>query len=577
MVTALSPAQLRELFTSVIKLNVENKINTHNSWQLQFIDHIDDMIGNALQNDCVEAGSSNFQAASCALDASVNIYSSRVDAIHSDARNVLAQLLRHESGSTRRVEEDYIIPRRRYGRIGANTIASNESLICMDTKQQLRRVHDSDYMLGECSSSAKNLMLNRLSVGNCGELILDGSKYHCGHLWFANESPEADCSVTAQREEESFGDFGGNADFFDPPEAAGDILDEQSSSNNDDDEIPRIVNSSFHRPLAKRSPTARYHITFDKKCIATVDAARPTMNKRISDGGAADDCAFIDFSTTACLSSHEFDQLFAQADTPGENKIANKTLKSWKQNRRLLPDEVHYDVDSLLRPFNLRSIALKRIDTDATDRGLYRPVYTTVDNFQEGGEDRTNHFLSAATTKRKKKEKHAWPIHEAEDFAWDGGAVTFGDDGRFSFDFNPMHSEVVEQQTVTAITLSNPRHSSSIIAELQSGMRLLPSPILVQSMILQSQTAAYSKNVDVKTLKERLFKSLNNFAEGKPDSILFSHAVSQCSAESGGNHTEQASIPYYFICTLQLCNDHGYELEGQLDLGDVTIRIKPPT
>jgi condensin complex subunit 2 len=47
-----------------------------------------------LENQDVSGDNPNFQAASCALDASVKIYSCRVDSVHTDAFKVLGGLTR---------------------------------------------------------------------------------------------------------------------------------------------------------------------------------------------------------------------------------------------------------------------------------------------------------------------------------------------------------------------------------------------------------------------------------------------------------------------------------------------------
>lgn len=62
------------------------KINQKNSWSLNLIDYISDVLD-------VETGEvTNFQVASCTLDASVKIYSYRVDSIHSEVCGHFARL-----------------------------------------------------------------------------------------------------------------------------------------------------------------------------------------------------------------------------------------------------------------------------------------------------------------------------------------------------------------------------------------------------------------------------------------------------------------------------------------------------
>ena len=62
-----------------MKLSAENKINTKNAFHLQLIDYMSEMMRNKKTSEM-----DNFQAASCALDASAKIYAYRVDSVHSD-------------------------------------------------------------------------------------------------------------------------------------------------------------------------------------------------------------------------------------------------------------------------------------------------------------------------------------------------------------------------------------------------------------------------------------------------------------------------------------------------------------
>ena len=74
-----SAAQLAEHYSNCMKLSAENKINTKNAFHLQLIDYMSEMMRNKKASEM-----DNFQAASCALDASAKIYAYRVDSVHSD-------------------------------------------------------------------------------------------------------------------------------------------------------------------------------------------------------------------------------------------------------------------------------------------------------------------------------------------------------------------------------------------------------------------------------------------------------------------------------------------------------------
>ncbi|XP_022759050.1 condensin complex subunit 2-like isoform X2 [Durio zibethinus] len=86
----LAKDQILELFQNCIKLASENKINQKNTWELNLIDHLREIIKVEEEND-VET---NFQKASCTLEAGVKIYSMRVDSVHSEAYKVLGGINR---------------------------------------------------------------------------------------------------------------------------------------------------------------------------------------------------------------------------------------------------------------------------------------------------------------------------------------------------------------------------------------------------------------------------------------------------------------------------------------------------
>ena len=121
--------KLGEMYRQAIRLNAENKINVGNSWGLNLIDNIDKFLGDEEVdgNDVIMASSQktqnasngttdsnandnsetgikrvNFTRASCTLDASVKIYSYRVDDVHLTSYKVLANLNRTDNGKEKR-------------------------------------------------------------------------------------------------------------------------------------------------------------------------------------------------------------------------------------------------------------------------------------------------------------------------------------------------------------------------------------------------------------------------------------------------------------------------------------------
>ncbi|KAJ3695667.1 hypothetical protein LUZ60_001044 [Juncus effusus] len=82
--------QIMDLFQNCIRLASENKINQKNTWELGLIDHLSEIVKVETEQD----NETNFQKASCTLEAGVKIYSLRVDSTHSEAFKVLGGINR---------------------------------------------------------------------------------------------------------------------------------------------------------------------------------------------------------------------------------------------------------------------------------------------------------------------------------------------------------------------------------------------------------------------------------------------------------------------------------------------------
>ncbi|KAG0459735.1 hypothetical protein HPP92_022863 [Vanilla planifolia] len=90
-VDLLDHEQIMDLLNNCLKLASENKINQKNTWELNLIDHLSEIIQVKTEEDDAET---NFQKASCTLEAGVKIYSLRVDSLHSEAYKVLGGINR---------------------------------------------------------------------------------------------------------------------------------------------------------------------------------------------------------------------------------------------------------------------------------------------------------------------------------------------------------------------------------------------------------------------------------------------------------------------------------------------------
>ncbi|PHU12170.1 Condensin complex subunit 2 [Capsicum chinense] len=177
----LDKQQILELFQNCIKLASENKINQKNTWELGLIDHLCEIVKVEQEND----SETNFQKASCTLEAGVKIYSMRVDSVHSEAYKVLGGINRvgnanepdpvvedanaengQEEGHTRKEQERKLSP--------LSTLESSFDSLNVKKFDAAFAVdplyHQTSAQFDE--GGAKGLLLNNLGIyGNCRVLF----------------------------------------------------------------------------------------------------------------------------------------------------------------------------------------------------------------------------------------------------------------------------------------------------------------------------------------------------------------------------------------------------------------------
>ncbi|XP_024542601.1 condensin complex subunit 2-like [Selaginella moellendorffii] len=172
----LTPDQVLELLNNCIKLAAENKINQQNTWDLKLIDYLPHIV----KADNNEDTQTNFQKASCTLEASAKIYSCRVDSVHTETYKVLGGLHRSakekndtpeacENGGTEQQHEHH-----KRKDCHKQTLESYESLNVkhFDAAMNVDPLfHQTSAQFDE--GGAKGLLLNTLSVYRGCEILFD--------------------------------------------------------------------------------------------------------------------------------------------------------------------------------------------------------------------------------------------------------------------------------------------------------------------------------------------------------------------------------------------------------------------
>ncbi|XP_057862011.2 condensin complex subunit 2 isoform X2 [Cryptomeria japonica] len=174
----LAKDQILDLFQNCIKLASENKINQRNTWELDLIDHLSDII--KVEDEDTET---NFQKASCSLEAGVKIYSLRVDSVHSEAYKVLGGINRTGAGDAGDGEGETEVSDQQEGDTKESAKSSDPSTTLESSFDALNMkkfdvaftvdplYHQTSAQFDE--GGAKGLLLNTLSVYNDCRIVFD--------------------------------------------------------------------------------------------------------------------------------------------------------------------------------------------------------------------------------------------------------------------------------------------------------------------------------------------------------------------------------------------------------------------
>ncbi|KAJ3214615.1 hypothetical protein HK099_006783 [Clydaea vesicula] len=162
---------IKRLFEECIKKSTENKINSANCFDMGLIDYFAGI-------DVLKDGSSiNFQKASCTLDGCIKIYSLRVDSVDSEAKKLLSGLASNYDGEDQEnLENDEGKPKKPR-KTNTATLEKDPNLLNL---KKFDLEFDVDPLFKKTSADfdeggAKGLLLNNLSIGNKGKIIFDAS------------------------------------------------------------------------------------------------------------------------------------------------------------------------------------------------------------------------------------------------------------------------------------------------------------------------------------------------------------------------------------------------------------------
>jgi condensin complex subunit 2 len=223
--------------------------------------------------------------------------------------------------------------------------------------------------------------------------------------------------------------------------------------------------------------------------------------------------------------SFDFDEsAFESSSSLSSNCMASSTITKQNSTSNMLPVDVHYSMDNLMKPFG---IPLK---TDTHAARITNVEKTQVSSAAGYGDD-------------------------DDDEGFGGFGDDFGGDERI-----PILGDTT---TSTMEMKQDPREVLLDLTNIDT-MKLIEAPKKAEKMKIGY--AKTSSKIDVKILKDDIFSEINT----KQNSYKFTSVINSV-RKSESKTPSDVSIPYCFICLLHLANENGLEISGKEDLSDLSI------
>ncbi|GFY99154.1 hypothetical protein Acr_13g0005550 [Actinidia rufa] len=593
----LDKQQILELFQNCIKLASENKINQKNTWDLGLIDHLCDII-KVEEEDDVET---NFQKASCTLEAGVKIYSMRVDSVHSEAYKVLGGINRvgqeneldnvgedanensgQQEGNSKKEQERKVSP--------LSTLESSFEALNVKKFDVAFAVdplyHQTSAQFDE--GGAKGLLLNNLGVygtcrvffdslevpGKCLSSINHQDKLDTIDISFAKEYIERMVLNMHKKDEISptlsdiVDQFNKNSrrpsdTFSSGQKPAEQVYEDCNNSNNaelDGDAFDNCGSWAFdHDDQASvvgddsyaGDPILPSHHQENEQ----FDFHEPDVDSGFEkvDGYLFLSLGFTSKQNAWAGPDHwKYRKVKGSQDAPAENGSPLTTKKP--RNKKLAEVDVDFSKaledemsDIFAPPKNPKSLLLPANRAPCSN--------TLPEDCHYQPEDLVKLFLLPNVMclgRRGRKSSEEWS-QQRDDY---GPLPTWDDENVFGgpFDDGDVHSDVEDSNTL----VSQPRQVNKIEVQYDKA----------------------SKQVDVQALKETLWDHIREFTQmsvqGQEEAVSFKHVLASFPRECMAAATLQDLSPHLcFICLLHLANEHGLSVRGCANLDDLTIHVPP--
>ncbi|XP_059451429.1 condensin complex subunit 2 isoform X1 [Corylus avellana] len=589
----LGKQQILDLFRNCIKLASENKINQKNTWELNLIDHLREIIKVEEEDD----SETNFQKASCTLEAGVKIYSLRVDSVHSEAYKVLSGMNRagQENEQDATVDNAFVENGQEGGHSKKDIERKLSPLSTLESSFEVLNVKKFDVAFAvdplyyQTSAQfdeggAKGLLLNNLGVyGGCRVLFdsleVPGKCMSCENqydksdtidLSFAkdyveqmvlnmqtkNEISPSLRDIVNQFDEDNRrpSDFYSSveksaeevdASYKNELDSDGDTFENCGTWSYDHDEHTSVVDEG---PICADPTYPSYHEEHEPFSFH-----EPEMDDTVEkiDGYLFLNLGFTKQNAWAGPDHWKYQKAKGSEDDPGTKNVSPVTTKRPRNKKQA---EVDIDFtkaldeempDIFAPPKNPKSLLLpaNRVpcNTKLPEDCHYQP------------EDLVKLFLlpnvkCLGVRGRKCSDKSR---QQAEAY---GPLPSWDDESAFGgqYDDGNVYSDVEDSNTL----VSQPRQVNKI----------------------EVQYDKTSKQVDVQALKETLWDHIQESPimspQGQEEAVSFKQVLAGFPNDCTAAGTIKDISPHLcFICLLHLANEHGLSIHGCTNLDDLSIRF----
>ncbi|KAG2371585.1 Condensin complex subunit 2 Chromosome-associated protein [Vigna angularis] len=540
--SCLNKHQILELFHNCIKLASENKINQKNTWELDLIDHLTDIIR-------VEEGNhveTNFQIASCTLEAGVRIYSLRVDSVHSDAYKVLAGMNR--AGQDNQEGATLGSVNTENGEASRKEVEKKLShLSTLESSFEVLNIKKFDGDLKSLSVCHLFVMWDR----DCADNVFVCSVAFAVDPLYHHTSAKFDEGGAKSLLMNNLGVYGKCRVLFDSLEVPPKCI----TSQNDHD-ISDTIDLSFARDCVEQmilnmhtkdaiSPTLRIIVNQSDENNGRPFAFQSSGEKSAEEFDAAIDCELaIGKKGYENCSSWSYDHDSQTFAAEWGFSDAYPSFPSYHEEKEPNMDDIFDNVDGYL--FLSLGFRSKKNSWAGPDHWKYQKVQ---DDWHYEPEDLINLFLLPHVKCIRRRARKVPDVLEEQCYnnepfpSWDNGSVCDGD-------VTDVNNDTEDSSTL----ISLPRQINKI----------------------EVQYDKISKQVNVQALKITLWDHIQECIQlpfqGHREKVSFRHILTNFPSKCNAAATISDISPHLcFICLLHLANEKGLSIQSCPNLDDLSI------